>query len=121
MAKTLRAVSKKRSTRRVKMSGGACNVLAEFMKRIPNSDEYERMVNEECSAINTSKTYEEFEIQQNAACVVMIDKDCERLKAILSLVSEGRLRNMDMEYCASMASSIVFFDRKGSIVIANDR
>lgn len=110
-----------RKTRRARKVGGACFLVADVMELIPDELDYERMIEQEYSGVDTTKSYEQFRIAQNATVATLSDEECIRLKAIVELLKKGGLKNMDMESCVAMRSSMLFFDSKRNIVIANPR
>jgi hypothetical protein len=119
MAKTFRS---KRSARRSrKVGGAACDLAAAFMRVTPRDDDYERMIDQESSSIDASLSYQEFYRYQQETVSSLSAEDCLRVKGLLELIKAKRINNMDMESCASMESSMLFFDKNKELVIANDR
>jgi hypothetical protein len=111
----------KKSNRRTRKVGVACFSVAQFMKRIPDEYDYERMVNYDCDAIDTTKSYEEFKVDQTAAAATLNPEECERLKTVLALLDANKLEQIDLETCAPTKSTKIFFDKNGKIVLVNDR
>lgn len=85
------------------------------------SDDYERMVAYECSAIDASKTYAEF-LDWNQACLnAMSDADIAWLMGLCTRLKDGALNLMDMEPCVTWTADAIYFDKNKKLCIVHPR
>lgn len=83
--------------------------------------EYERMIDQYCSAINPSLSYDDF-VLYNKSCLEELSP--KRLKWVWRLCKEldsEKIRMMDLEDCNLWKASCLFYDLNKNIVIVHPR
>ena len=112
--------SSRRSTRR--QQGGANDECDEVLKSLlPGSHDWERMVEEKSSVVGEELSYQEWKQSQFDRAKALSCEDCQWLTGLRSRVKKTNISMMDMESCVAFPGIMVFFDKEGKIVIANDR
>jgi len=87
---------------------------------VPSND-YERMVAYECSAIDTTKSYAEF-LDWNQRCLnAMTDADITWLMGLCTRLKRKTVRLMDMEPCSVFTADAIYFDKEKNLCIVNPR
>jgi hypothetical protein len=110
----------KRSTRR--MRGGADGACVAAVRRLlPDELDYERMQDNECSAVEPGQGYDEWVTGQLAKARALNNEDCAFVTELCARINRRRMAHMDMESCAVFGTAGVFFDQAGKIVTWNDR
>jgi hypothetical protein len=112
--------STQRSTRRVRKVGGADTCITALLKVLPDEGDFERMVDQDCSAINTN-SYDAFVNFQRAAASRLNAADCAFLLGLCQRVKGNHIAQMDLESCAVFETSYVFIGVNGKIVVVNPR
>ena len=112
--------SSRRSTRR--QQGGANDeCVAALESVLPGPYDWERMVEVESSAVDEELSYQDWKQSQIDTAEALSMEDCQWLTGLCSRVKERNISMMDMESCGAFTATMVFFDKEGKIVIANDR
>ena len=104
---------KSRATRRNRQSGGApsdAEIRAAMMSVIVKDYDYERMLDNDSNAIDTTKSYDEF-VQYNVDCALALS-ETDRFVFLLMVkrVNAAKVKAMDMEHATSMRADNMFFD-----------
>ena len=115
---------KNRSTRRNRQSGGAptdAELVAALMSVIIDDDVYSRMVDNESSAVDSAKSYDEF-VEWNKSCV-KAQSDTDKFIFILMAkrVKSGLIEMVDMETTNPWNATNLFFDTTKHFVFAHPR
>jgi len=109
-----------RGTRRMRGGAdGAC--VAAVQRLLPDERDYDRMQDNECSAVEPGQDYDEWVAGQLAKARALNNEDCAFVTALCRRIIQGRLSHMDMESCAVFGTAGVFFDKAGNLVTWNDR
>jgi len=106
-----RKVSKTRRSRKI---GGGDNAVKALMMVLPEEDNYERMA-------NNSNDYDAFVESQEEAATKLNGEMESFFIELCNRVKSGKMRTMDLESGVSMTATYVFFDKKGNLVVANER
>jgi hypothetical protein len=94
--------------------------MSEIMTYIIHEREYERMLDLECSGIDTLETYEKF-VSWNKACVDELNaEDVAWVLGLCKRIQQG-VGLMDLESCATFSAHAIFFDKNKRICIVNPR
>ena len=122
LRKKLRAPIGKRITMK---NGGAANPLENcvsiLLRTLPDKEDYERMVDLDCEAIDTTKSYKEFVNDQRAKAAALGRDDCNFLLALCKRVLNKRVSHLDLEGCTVFPTVRVFLDNDSKFVTVNDR
>jgi hypothetical protein len=110
----------RKSTQRARKVGGAETCITALLKVLPDEDDFERMVDMDCSAIDT-KSYNTFVNFQRAAASRLNAADCAFLLGLCQRVKGNYIEQMDLESCAVFKTSYVFIDVNDKIVVVNPR
>lgn len=116
---TRRGRKASRGTRR--MRGGAGPCVALVRRLLPDERDYERMQDNECSAIVPGQDYDAWVRGQMQTVNALNNEECAYVAAVCQHIIAGRLSHMDMESCAVFGTAGVFFDQAGNLVTWNDR
>ena len=115
---------KNRSTRRNRQRGGAptdVELVNALMSVIIDEDDYERMVGYESSAIDNTKSYDEF-VEWNKSCVkAQSDTDKFLFVLMAKRVKSGLIEMVDMETANPWNASNLFFDTTKHFVFVHPR
>ena len=119
-----RVLSRKneRKTRRNRQSGGAPTdeaLVAALMSVIVDESDHDRMLDYESSAIDHTKSYDEF-VEWNKACV-KAQSETDKFVFILMAkrVKSGVIEMIDMETAGPWAASNLFFDTTKHLVFVH--
>ena len=115
---------KNRTTRRNRQSGGAptdAELVAALNSVMIDDHDYRRMIAYESSAIDETKSYDEF-IEWNKACV-KAQSDTDKFVFILMArrVAGGMIEMIDMESAGPWTASNLFFDTDKKLVFVHPR
>ena len=87
---------------------------------VPSYD-YDRMVDSDCSGIDTTKSYAEF-LDWNQTCLnAMTDADITWLMGLCTRLKGRTIKLMDMEPCSVFTADAIYFDKQANLCIVNPR
>ena len=92
-----------------------------FMKLIPDKDDYERMQFFNSKAVDKSKNYASFVGRQRYIAYSLNGDDNVMLRKLCELMSAQKVRSIDLEYCSSIKTQYIFFDKERKIVFVTPR
>ncbi len=114
-----RPAQRKRTMKNGGARGETC--VSILLKVLPKEDDYQRMVDNNCSAIDVSRTYREFVMDQRLKADGLDEEDCDFLLALCRRVLKKRVSHVDLEPCSNFPTTKVFLDRVNNFVTVNDR
>jgi len=83
--------------------------------------EWERMVDQECKAINPSLSYSEF-VAYNTTCLEELSpKDLKWVQRLCKRLNSEKVGMMDLECCGIWKASCFFYDLNKELVIVHPR
>ena len=91
------------------------------MSVIVKDYDYERMLDNDSNAIDTTKSYDEF-VQYNVDCALALS-ETDRFVFLLMVkrVNAAKVKAMDMEHASSMGADNMFFDKSRDFVFVMPR
>jgi len=101
------------------MTTEACITL--FTQITLSTYDYDRMIHNECSKINTKLSYAQF-LEWNIKCIIeSSDEDRLLFKILANNIINKKVGQMDLESCAVFESCSLFYDTKKRLIIVNPR
>lgn len=95
--------------------------IALFTQITLSTYDYDRMINNECSEINTNLSYNQF-LEWNIKCIIESSDDDRLLfKILANNIINKKIGQMDLESCAVFESFSLFYDSNKILIIVNPR
>jgi hypothetical protein len=92
-----------------------------FTKIKLDTYDYARMIDNECSKINTKLSYDQF-LEWNIKCIIeSSDEDRLLFKILANNIINNKIGQMDLESCAVFKSVSLFYDSNKRLIIVNPR
>jgi len=109
--------------KRTMKNGGAKaeTCVSILLKVLPKEDDYQRMIDNDCPAIDATRTYSEFVADQRIKAGGLEAEDCDFLLALCKRVLKNRVSHVDLEPCTNFPTVKVFLDRVSNFVTVNNR
>ena len=94
-------------------------LIQKIMKHIVDKNDYDRMIERDCSKIDIDMSYIEF-ILYNKKCLDSLSYD--DIKWVLEVCKRiNKIGMMDLQSCAVWKASYIFYDINKNIVIVHER
>ena len=95
--------------------------IALFTKITLKTNDYGRMIDNECNKINTKLSYDQF-LEWNIKCIIeSSDEDRLLFKILANNIINNKIGQMDLESCAVFESVGLFYDSNKRLIIVNPR
>jgi hypothetical protein len=95
--------------------------IALFTKITLKTNDYGRMIDNECNKINTKLSYDQF-LEWNIKCIIeSSDEDRLLFKILANNIINNKIGQMDLESCAVFKSVSLFYDSNKRLIIVNPR